>query len=135
MTLVAGAVQFLNAARLAVKNGVAPSIPTLLGNTNGGGSLLDIARTDLMNVGGFGLSASARKLNDQLMNNSYASQLLSLTAGADATTDGAATMIKGLRAKLPQSMIREDLRDPPAEKNPTDGISSNPNGAIVDKEA
>jgi hypothetical protein len=132
VTLILGAGQFLNAATLANKTGAAPSIPNVLGD-NSGASILDIAKSDIMNVGGFGLSSAARKLNEQIMNNSYASQLLSLGAGTDATAEGSATMIKGLRASLPQSMIREDLRTEQEDSDTT--VPASENGQIVDEEA
>lgn len=136
MTLIAGAMQFLNAARLAVKTGTAPSIPTVL-DSSATSSILDAGKSDYFNVGGFGLSANARKLNEQMFNNSYVNELFSYAAGTDSTAEGSATIIKGLRARLPQSMIRPDLLVEPEEEEGADNgnAAASQNGQIVDEEA
>lgn len=102
---VAGASRFLGAATLANTRGLAAQSPTLLGEGSAQ-NILDSARN--LAVPGFGISSTARSLNQQLLSNSATvNSLFSFAAGADATIENAQTLIKGLSSKY-GSFIRNN---------------------------
>jgi hypothetical protein len=120
--IVPGASKYLNAATLANKKGIAAQGSSLLsGSGSSAASLLDVGRA--INSGfGPGLSQTARALNNQMMNNQDTiNKLLSLTVGAGATVEGASTIIKALRSKVPVSQLSDSVREQmEADKNKTD---------------
>jgi hypothetical protein len=126
---VAGASRFLGAATLANTRGLAAQSPTLLGSTSTA-SLLEGGRR--LAAGGFGISASARALNQQFLNRSSdVNSLFSLAAGTDATIESAQQQILALRAGLSDSQLSRDLR---SEAQPSDGISESDRGTQIDQE-
>lgn len=143
---VAGASRFLGAATLANVRGLPAQQSTLLGQGGiGAVSLLDVGRTSLT-TNGIGLSASARALNNQQLNASVSTinTLFSLTGGADGNVDGNQTIIQGLRASLPASAIREDLREVVQNADgevlnsselDDGGVAASENGQTVDTQA
>ncbi len=117
MPTIPGASQFINAATLANRQGLAAQAPTVLDNT--GADLLNTGRR-LSGGLGVGISANARALNQNFLNRTTdINALLSLAAGSDATPEGVAQEILALRSRLPQSSLAADLRDngnvPPSE--------------------
>ncbi len=126
MPTIPGASQFINAATLANRQGLAAQAPTVLDNN--GADLLSIGRR-LSGGNGIGISASARALNQSFLNRtSDINALLSLAAGTDATEEGVAQEILALRARLPQSDLARDLRD-------NGNVPASENGQEVDTEA
>jgi len=101
---VPGSSQYLNQATLSNQRGFSGTSPNVLGETAGGISLLDVARSAAPS-NGIGLSASARALNNQFLrsNSSTTNQLFSLTGGGSATVDAARTQILALKASTPVS--------------------------------
>lgn len=110
MATIAGASQYRTAAILANTQGLAAQSPSLLnsGSTDIGASLLSAGKN--LAVSGFGISSSARALNDQLLNNSDYRTLLSLGAGTDATVEGLQQEILALRAGLSENQLAPSLR-------------------------
>lgn len=109
MPTIAGASQYLNASALANVRGVAPSTPTLLSQSSTALSLLDSGRN--LSAGRFGLSSSARIVNQQFLSNSAnINQMFSLGVGIDATIEGAQKQILALRAGTPDSKLARSLR-------------------------
>jgi len=104
MALIAGASQYVNQAAVSNKLGLPGQQNSLLVE-NGAStvSLLDLGRQNAGN--GIGLSASARALNDQFLqqNSSTFNQLFSLSGGGSATVDAAQIQILGLRSSVPAS--------------------------------
>lgn len=111
MTTIAGASRYLTSSSLANSQGIAPSTPTLLGNSTSSTSILDAGRSSLLSVSGPGLSSSARSINQQFLSSSQSNgnTILSLAAGVDSDIDGAKMQILALRASLPDSSIGKDL--------------------------
>jgi hypothetical protein len=111
MTSVPGASRYLNAATLANTRGLAAQSPTLLGSSATTLNILDAGRNALR-VPGFGVSSSARSLNQQFLSNtSMMNELLSLGLGPGATAEGAAQQIRALRATLPISELHRSVLD------------------------
>ena len=110
MTTVAGASQFVNAAKLANTRGLSAQAPSLLGAGTDTASLLDSGR-GIFGNNGIGLKSSARAINSQFISQTQglANSLLSLAAGSDATVDGARQKILALRASLPDSAISRQI--------------------------
>ena len=124
---IAGASRFLNAATLANTKGLAAQSPTLLG-TGSAQSLLEAGRN--LGVRGFGISSSARALNQQFLNRSAdVNSLFSLAAGPDATIESAQQQILALRAGLSESKIARSLRQDDG------GVATSDRGARVDEQA
>ncbi|MCB1563577.1 MAG: hypothetical protein KDJ75_08400 [Alphaproteobacteria bacterium] len=129
MAAIAGSSQYLNASALANVRGVAPSTPTLLSQSNSALSLLDSGRN--LSAGRFGLSSSARVLNQQFLNNSASiNQMFSLGVGADATIEGAQQQILALRAGMSDSQLAPFLR-----AKDDGSVSASGTGRSVDTEA
>ena len=105
MTLVAGASQYLNASTLNnLRGGSQLSQPaSLLGGFDNNVSLLEIGKQNA--VPGIGLSSRARAITSQFLSQSRNATNIILSAGAQASIDGANTQIKALQAKLPKSAI------------------------------
>ena len=112
MVTIPGASGFLNASTLANTRGLSAQSTSLLGNSATTTSLLDAGRS-LTSNNGIGLSASSRALTNQLLQNTAAeaNALFSLAGGGSATVEASQTQILGLRASLPDSAIRADLRE------------------------
>lgn len=107
---VAGASQYLNAARLANVRGTSPSIPSLLNTGTTTTSLLQAGKGALA-VQGIGLSPSSRALTEQFLSRGAdVSKLFSLGAGSDATVDGMKQQILALRARMTDSQLAPSLR-------------------------
>lgn len=119
MTLVSGASQYLSQTTLENVSGTSGLATTNVLETSGAttASLLDLARVNA--VKGVGLSANARLLNKQLLEqtaNGF-NQLFSLGATI-GDTDSITTKILAIRSSLPEEQIVESLR-----------------GTVVDEEA
>jgi len=141
---VAGASRFLGAATLANTRGISAQSPTLLsGGSTSPTGLLDVGRG--ISNGGFGLSASARALNNAFFNRtSEVNGLFSLAAGPDATVEAAQQQILALRAGLPESQLSRSVRgdegivaeNAAASASVDDGsIAASEQGQLVDEEA
>ena len=119
---VAGASRYMNAATLANRRGLAAQSPTLLGETSTA-SLLESGRN--LAAGGFGISSSARALNQQFLNRSAeVNGLFSLAAGPDATLESAQQQILALRTSLPESRIARSLIGDDPETVPASDLGS-----------
>lgn len=110
MTTIPGASQFLSASTLANTRGLSAQPPTLLGSGSTA-SLLEAGRATA--AGGIGISASARAINNQFLNNGDVNTLFSLAAGPDATIESAQQQILALRAGLTNSQLAPSLQDVP----------------------
>ncbi|PCJ99723.1 MAG: hypothetical protein COA45_02580 [Zetaproteobacteria bacterium] len=97
MARIAGASQYLNQATLANKQG-STFVPADILSLTSSSSLLDVGRAT--SVSGVGISARARQLNNQIIENNSSSynRLFSLSGGASATTGAAQIQIAGLAA-------------------------------------
>ena len=133
MVTIPGASQFLNAATLANTQGLSAQTPSLLGSSASSTSLLDAGRS-LYADNGIGLSASSRALTNQLLSNTAAeaNALFSLAGGGSASVENAQIQIQGLRASLPDSAIREDLRE--VVVNEDGEVLNADNGAVIASE-
>lgn len=127
MTTITGASQYLNAATLANLQGQAAQSPTLLDGL--GFDLGAIGKR--INNSGIGVSSAARQLNQQLLNNSDFTTLLSLAAGTDATVEGMQQQIQALRSTLPISKLDSSV----IEGGDNGQVSVSENGQEVDTEA
>lgn len=107
---VAGASQFKYASILANTKQLAAVRPSLLGDGIGTVSLLDIGRGN--SVRGVGLSASARALNKQYLEQSSGTinGLFSATVGNTSTVEALQTQIKALRSGLSIDKVAPSLR-------------------------
>ncbi len=106
MTLIAGASQYVNQATVSNKLGLAGQQNSLLVQNGASAvSLLDLGRQNAGN--GIGLSANARALNDQFLqqNSATFNQLFSLSGGGSATVDAAQIQILGLRSTVSASRV------------------------------
>jgi len=114
MALVAGAAQHLNEATLSLTGRAGAARTTLLDN-------LGASSTSVLSIGrqasptGFGLSSSARALNESLLNPAAFNELLSLAAGTDSSVEGATTQIAGLRSQVPFSKLAPSIQQQIAE--------------------
>lgn len=109
MALIPGASQFLASSTLANTRGLSAQTPSLLdGAGDIAASLANIGRQ--FAVSGFGISQSARALNDRFLNNSDYGTLLSLAAGTSTTVFGAQQNILAIRAGLSDSQLAPSLR-------------------------
>jgi hypothetical protein len=94
--------------------------------SGGGGavSLLDAARTSYR---GIGLSGRARAITSSYLSQSSSglNSILSGSVAKNATTQSLQQQIQALRASVPQSQLREDLRT----------VTPDPNGTNVDTTA
>ena len=140
MALVPGASRYLNQATLPMKQGstfVAPSVLELSGASDTAG-LLSAGRAAL-SVRGIGLSSSARAINTAFFSNTaLINEMLSLTAGPDATIEGAQQQILAMRAGMSDSQLARDLREPePTPKIAVDDEQTSPSllGSELDTEA
>ena len=131
MVTIPGASQFLNAATLANTQGLSAQTPSLLGSSASSTSLLDAGRSLYADNG---LSASSRALTNQLLSNTAAeaNALFSLAGGGSASVENAQIQIQGLRASLPDSAIREDLRE--VVVNEDGEVLNADNGAVIASE-
>ena len=120
MTLLVGAVQYLTSAKLANTQGISPSTPSLLANSNALSDALEASRNTLSV--GLGVSAAARDLNKQLLNRSAdVNQMFSLGLGTNATLDGMRQQILAMRSSIPVSMLDESVTQvAPAEDRVVD---------------
>lgn len=111
MATIPGASQYLNSATLANQQGVAAQSSNVLGVAEGATSLLDVGRSSLFN-NGIGLSASARALNNQIIqsNADTFNAIFSLGLGATASLEGLQQEILALRARAPESGLSRELR-------------------------
>lgn len=124
---IVGASRFLGAATLANTRGLAAQSPTLLGSGSAQ-SLLEAGRN--LSQRGFGISSSARALNQQFLNRSAdVNSLFSLAAGPDATIESAQQQILALRSGLSDSQIARGLRQDDG------GISGSNTGTEIDETA
>ncbi len=137
MTLVAGASRFVNQVAAAQFGGSSVSAPSILSESAafgaGASSMLESARS--INSGfGLGISSSARALNSQFFAQSKAlgNQILSLSAGTDATSYGAQQEILAMRSRLSDSQLAPSLRSTAVDDG---GVSSSDTGTSVDIEA
>lgn len=110
MSLIVGASQYLNASILANKKGTSAVTTNLLAG-RGTVDMLDVARRVTAN-NGIGLSASARQINKQFLQNTQGNYnaLFGLAIAGSATIEALVTKINAIRSSMPQSQIREDLR-------------------------
>lgn len=110
MTSVAGTSRYINAATLANKNGAAAQQPTLISDM-GTVDILDIGRS-LYGNNGIGLSANARALNKQFLDQTASgfNAVFSLSTASLGTPETMQQTILALRASLPQGQIAESLR-------------------------
>jgi hypothetical protein len=94
--------------------GITPNFLGGSSNILGGSETISIlaAGRGIMGIKGIGLSASARSINEKLVNSSQQglNSLLSLAAGPDATVDGAKQQILALRAGLSDRQLAPSLR-------------------------
>ncbi len=129
MATIPGASQFINAATLANTRGISVQQPTVLSASASSTSLLDAGRS-IGGGNGIGLSASARAINQQFLNNSAdINAMFSLGIGTSATVEGAQQNILALRAGLNDSQLARSLRA-------DDGsVSISDTGELVDTEA
>ena len=129
MPTIAGASRYLNAATLANTQGVAAQSPTVFSNSGADTlSLLSSGRRTA--VRGFGLSSSARALNQQFIQRSTdINAMFSLGIGADATIEGLQQQILALRARTPTSALARSLI-----QQDTGEISEGDTGLTVDEE-
>ena len=127
MVTIPGASGFLGAATLANVRGIGAQAPTLLGEGSATG-LLESGRN--LAAGGFGISSSARALNQQFLNNSTdINAMFSLAVGPDATIEGAQQIILALRGSIPESQLSRAVRGDDG------GVSAPKTGKTVDTEA
>ncbi len=108
MALVAGASRYYNAALYGNQQGSVMTTPNLLSDSMGAVDLLDIGRQD----NGIGLSASARALNKQFLeqtSNGF-NTIFSLSTYQMTSTDTMKQQIEALRARLPDSKIADYVR-------------------------
>lgn len=127
MATIAGASQYRNASTLANLKHLSAQSPTLLGESGIPG-LLEGGRNALR-IRGFGVSGSARALNNQLLNStSDINQMFSLGAGADSNVDGARVIIQALRSKLGFATVQEDGTIDNGQ------AAASANGQVVDQE-
>lgn len=105
MTRIAGASQYVNAARLANQQGFSAASSSLLDSYGSANSLLNAGKR--INRSGIGMSASSRAQLDQFLNNTSGVFSSLLSAGVAADTETLQTQILGLRARLPASSISE----------------------------
>lgn len=110
MTSVAGTSRYINAATLANKNGTAAQQPSLISDM-GTVDILDIGRS-LYGNNGIGLSANARALNKQFLDQTASgfNTVFSLSTSGMGTPETMKQTILALRARLPESQIAESLR-------------------------
>lgn len=102
MTSVAGASRFLHSATLANNRGLAPSTPSLIGDS--AISLLDVGRR--INRSNIGLSAESRALTNKFLNRSSAiNSLFALGTGASLSAEGLQTQILALRSSVPKDKL------------------------------
>lgn len=110
MTTIAGASQYLNASTLANARGRAPSLPTLLGDGGMGGvDLLEVGRR--VNRSGIGLSANARALNKQFLNQTASgfNSIFSLSTAAIGSIETMQQQINAIRASIPESQLARGI--------------------------
>lgn len=133
MVTIPGASQFVNAATLANTRGVPAQQSSLLGSGGSTTSLLDAGRSIYGN-NGIGLSSRSRALTNQLLQSTAAESnaLFSLAGGSSASVENAQIQIQGLRASLPDSAIREDLRE--VVLNSEGEVLNGDNGAVSPSE-
>jgi len=133
--LIAGASQYLNAATLANKKGTSAQSPSLLGSGGFGDSIniLDIGRG--ASNSGLGISSRARALNAQQIASNEAgyNALFSLSAGTDATVDGAKQMILALRSRMTDDQLAPSLRSDAPKTDTTETDTAR--GSTVDTTA
>lgn len=134
MTLIVGASKFLNTAILANKTGASAVTPNLLAG-RGTVDMLDVARRVTAN-NGIGLSDSARQLNRQFLNSAQANYnaIFGLSTSGMSTVQAMIQKINAIRASLPESQIREDLRGVVIDPD-SGNVSGSSTGNVVDEEA
>lgn len=132
MGSIAGSSRFANAATLANTRGLAAQSSSLL---DGFGSDLLAAGRNLFGGNGIGISNAARALNNQIVNNPEANQLLSLAVGPDATIEGMQQQIRALRATLPASKLHSSVTQVAEPTDPSAGVSESDRGQSVDTQA
>lgn len=126
--LIPGASQYLATATLANKKGTSPSVTNVLAS-RGTVDLLDVAKR--VNNNGIGLSAAARQLNQQFLNSSRSTYnaLFGLGMAQNSTIETLIQKINAIRASLPQSQVREDLRGVVIDPE-TQGVNGQDNGNV-----
>lgn len=136
MVTIPGASQFLNAATLANQQGTPAQTTNIFSGQDSTTSLLAVGRA-IAPDDGIGISAAARALNEQLLNNGESiNELFSLGAGSDATLEGAQQQILALRASTPESQLSREVLGESADVAEDDGgVSESETGQEVDTEA
>lgn len=134
-TIIPDAYRYLNAAKLANRDGTSPSIPTVLDSN--ATSVLDVGRSQLLSVKGIGISPQSRALNKSFLDQAknYGNQLLSLGIGASATIEGLQQQILAIRASLPVSQISQTLIDEAKAKADAQSQGTSAPGSQVDTTA
>lgn len=108
MTVIAGASQYLAAATVANKTGVPQARVSLMTNT--AVDILDIGRS--INKSGLGLSANARALNKQFLEQTRGgyNAIFGMSTVGMSSIENMHLQINALRSKTPQSQVAESLR-------------------------
>jgi len=109
VTVIAGAIQYLNSAKLANKQG-RPAVQTTLAN-NMSTDILDIGRR-AQRDNGIGLSARSRAITKDFLNKSTSgvNAIFGMSTIGMSSIENMQLMINAKRASLPQSQIAESLR-------------------------
>lgn len=107
-TIVPGATSYLNAAKLANKQGYVSSTSYLMSSMSF--DVLEIGRST--NSSGLGLSANARALNRQYLSSTKTdmNKFFSLTTYQFGSMQTLSQTILALRSKMPASQLSEEVR-------------------------
>ncbi len=111
MTVIAGASQYVNAAKLANQRGQSPVGGTDVISSLGTVDILDISRS-ANSVDGIGLSGRARALNKEFLSSTASTfnSIFSLGVSGTSSIEGLQTQINALRSSLPDRALSRELR-------------------------
>lgn len=134
MALVAGASQYMSQAAYSNATGAAAQQPSLLGSGGGTASLLSVGKR--LAPEGIGISANARQLNEQFLQQSSGTfnQLFSAAGGGSSTEDALKKQILALRSSVPTSRETPEVREAKQEAlEEAEEAASTSRGNLLDR--
>ncbi len=108
MTIIAGAIQYLNSAKLANSQGRPAGQSTLMNNMSV--DILDIGRS--INRSGIGISANARAMTKDFLNKSQSgvNAIFGMSTVKSSSIENMQMQINAIRSRTPDSQVAEALR-------------------------